>query len=90
MYTPASIGPLTSSDPPTGQQDRIGTSRDPGREYISDQNKTFTNDRKTRAGIQGHPVIRDRGNVRARMLINDMKIRPGIQCHPVIQDQGKT
>lgn len=90
MYTPASIDLLTSSGRPMGQQDRIGTSRDPGREYISDRSKTCTNDRKIRAGIQGHPVINGRGNASTRTPNNDVKVRPGIQRHPVIQDKGKT
>jgi hypothetical protein len=67
-YTPASIDPLTSTDRPMGrrqefhaEQDQIGTSRDPGREFISARSRTCTNDRKIRAGIQGRPVIQDQG-----------------------------
>jgi len=96
MHTPAPIGRLTSADRSMvrqkfhAEQDRIGTSRDPGRRSINARSRTCTNDRKTRAGIQGHPVMRDRSNVRVRTPINDTKVRPGTQCHLVIQDQGKT
>jgi hypothetical protein len=66
-YTPASIDRLTFTDRAMGrqefhaEQDRIGTSRDPGRKFINGRSRTCTNDRKPLAGIQDHLVIQDQG-----------------------------
>jgi hypothetical protein len=65
-YTPASIEPSTSINRPMGpqefheEQDQIGTSRGPERVFISARNRPCTNDRKTRVGMQGHPVKQGR------------------------------
>jgi hypothetical protein len=88
IFTPASVGPLTSSDRSMGQN---GSPAEPDRfRKARDRGGIFINDSKTLAEMQDHLVIQEWGNVRSRTPINDMKARAGMQYHPVIQEQGKT
>jgi hypothetical protein len=88
MYTPASVGPLTSSDRSMGQN---GSPAEPDRfRTPPDRGRIFINDNKTLAEMQDHLVIQEWGNVRSRTPINDMKALAGMQYHPVFQEQGKS